>query len=217
MTLEPTETLPEEMGIAIAHTPVALRSRMNVIFALDQRLGRIIAKSVEPALAQMRLAWWREMLQAPASERPSGDSVLDAIGKSWIGYEKALIALVDGWEELLIDPPLTKGVSMRFAQGRAAPFMCLVDEEARTLLIEIHAMRWALADLAAKVQSKEERAMLVSIGLNLEASEKRAPKELRGLIVLGALSLRALKRGGRPLMEGRGAGLTAFRAALLGR
>jgi phytoene synthase len=40
------------------------------------------------------------------------------------------------------------------------------------------------------------------------------PKTLRGLAVLEALALRALRRGGRPLMEGRGAPLTAFRAAI---
>ena len=55
------------------------------------------------------------------------------------------------------------------------------------------------------------------MGLERGGPNTALPVSAKGLAVLGALGLRALKRGGRPLMEGRGAALVALRAAMLGR
>jgi len=209
-----------EWRIALAYTPVRIRSALSTVAALDGRLARIIAQANEPMLAQMRLSWWRDELKKPTFERPKGDAVLDAVGQHWAGQETFLSALVDGWEQVIVEPPMPQQAALAFAAGRAAPFLGVVRsfkvsvDPDRVLLA---ARRWALADLAAHVSAADERGSLLRLAQANQGHASQLPRALRGLTVLEALALRALKRGGRPLMEGRGAALTAFKAGLLGR
>jgi phytoene synthase len=103
-----------------------------------------------------------------------------------------------------------------FGSGRGAFFKALGDDHsaAQSDRIAAAAFRWAIADAAASVSDPEERARLVSIGLARGDARGRLPAHLRGLAVLDALAQRSLRRGGQPLMEGRGASLVAFRAAI---
>jgi phytoene synthase len=64
------------------------------------------------------------------------------------------------------------------------------------------------------VSQPEERTALVFTGRTVPGPSGRMPSGQRGLAVLEALARRALKRGGQPLMAGRGASLTALRAAI---
>lgn len=220
MTIEPDEALSPEWQIALAYTPASLLGALGTVAALDGRMARIVAQANEPMLAQMRMAWWRDELKKPADDRPQGDAVLDAIGEHWAGQEVFLSALVDGWEQVLVDPPIPHQAALAFAAGRAAPFLGLAQASAGSIdpdRILLAARRWALADLAAHVSSQEERDTLLSLASANDGASSRLPRSMRGLAVLEALAQRALRRGGRPLMEGRGAALTAFKAGLLGQ
>lgn len=216
MASQTQEILPAEIELALAHTKVADRAALRIFFDLDARLGRIVAGTNEAMLGQMRLAWWRETLQKPVDERPSGDLMLDAIGGEFAGRETLLLPLVDGWEHLLAEPPLREEDARAFAKGRADA-MLGVFGSGSNLTGHTEAQVWALADLASNVSLDEERAMLVKLGLERGGPAQRLPSAMKGLAVLSALSLRSLKKGGRPLMEGRGASLTALRAAFFGR
>lgn len=212
--------LPAEIQLALAHTPQDYRDALTVFFDLDLRLGRILSGTTEPMLGQMRLAWWRETLMRPAHERPTGDIVLDAIGKHWVGRETALIALVDCWEELLAEPPLGKEHAQRFAQGRSRAMLAAFDHQqgaSDASGVSASAELWAIADLANSVSELEEREMLVTVGLNAADRAERLSSPYKGVALLGALALRSLEKGGQPLMEGRGASVTALRAAIFGR
>ena len=212
MELSDKETLSDELRIAIAHSPANVRPALEAFLSLDQRLARIIAKTTEPILGQMRLAWWRDVLALPRSERPSGDAVLDAIGQHWEGREQSLIELVDGWEVLLTAELLGTEELRQFASGRAAPFAAIGADDARH-----PGMRWALADAAVQVSSAEERTAIVKQALALPKISGRLPRSLRGLAILDALARRSLECGGRPLLEGRGAAAIAIRVAIFGR
>lgn len=170
-------------------------------------------------LGQMRLAWWREALGKPVADRPRGDAVLDALGIHWTGREAALVAMIDAWEVLVTAQRLQGSELDSFGVGRGAFFAALAGEAAPASLQEAlraAGERWAFADAAAGVSDPGERAALVAAGLALQqgSDKPRMPRDLRGLAVLDALALRALARGGRPLMEGRGAPLAAMRAAI---
>lgn len=215
------EELPAELELALAHSARETRAALRIFFEFDLRLGRIVAGTNEPMLGQMRLAWWRETLAKPASQRPGGDAVLDAIGEHWQGREGDLSKLVDGWECLLVQPPLSKEDAIQFLASRRDGVIAAFGKGAQvTPSHEAYgrsAWLWACADLAANVSDEDERAILVALGLGDEGKGTKAKCPDRGLAVLGALAHRALKRGGRPLMEGRGASLTALRAAFFGR
>lgn len=213
------QNITEEQELALAYTPEALRWKMAAFFALDARLAQIVANTHEPMLGQMRLAWWRDMLGTTKQDRPAGDDVLDAIGEHWNGQEASLVKLVDAWEILIAEEELSAEAIVRFGAGRAAPAAALADPaQARDRdRVLVAATRWALADAASKISGESERHGFVEAGLAQPAGKATLSKPLRGLAVLEALALRALKRGGRPLMEGRGAALVALRAGLIGR
>jgi phytoene synthase len=208
--------LSDERRIALSHTPADWRPALTSFLNFDALLGRIAGQTSEVILGQMRLAWWRDRLAEPVEQRPGGDAVLDAISRHWRGEEAALIALVDGWEVLVASETMGSDSILDFARGRAAPFVTLAGNEGRADRIEAAGLRWACADAAANLTDETERALFIETALAQPRARGRLPKSLRGLAVLEALAERALKRGGCPLMEGRGAALTAMRAAIAG-
>lgn len=214
-TAEP-DILPPEAELALAWSPPPVRAAMSAALHLDRRLARIVARTTEPMLGQMRLAWWRDALGTAVGERPRGDAVLDAVGAHWAGRDAALIAMVDAWEVLVTAETLGSKEIAAFGEQRGAFFGALMPEStgAEAKRVAAAASRWALADAATAVSDAGERARLIAAGLALSGGGRRLPKPLRGLAVLEALALRALRRGGRPLMEGRGAPIAAVRAAI---
>jgi phytoene synthase len=216
MTLSDPDTLLPEAELAVAWSPPKVRAPLTMALLLDRRLARIVARTSEPMLGQMRLAWWREALAKPVTDRPRGDAVLDGLGASWEGREAALIAMVDAWEVLVTADTLGASEIAAFGSGRGAFFAALDDDHtpASAARVAVAAFRWAIADAAGGVSDPGERERLVAAGLARGNGGGRMPRSLRGLAVLEALSLRAMRRGGGALMEGRGASLTALRAAI---
>lgn len=215
---EAGEPLPPQYEVALNYTPAPVRDAACCYLSLDRRLAQIVGQTSEPMLGQMRLAWWRDMLRAPIADRPKGDVVLEGAGTHWTGHEHALIALVDAWEEMLVEPPLPRQVALRFAKGRAAGFLALSQLTAYQLDMSPYAdaaQVWALADAAAHIPDGEERELLLDCARSIPTIP-RYPKIMRGAAVLDALAHRAIAKGGRPLMEGRGAALTAFKTGLFG-
>jgi phytoene synthase len=220
VTAESPDILLPEARLALAWSPLKLRAPFSTALQFDRRLARIVARTSEPMLGQMRLAWWREMLGTPVEARPRGDAVLDGIGAHWQGREGALAEMVDGWEVLITAARLGPAEIDAFAAGRGAFFGALEAQlsGAHAARVAAAGRRWALADAAASISDAGECAALVEAGLARaalgEGGGGRMPRALRGLAVLDALALRALRRGGRPLMEGRGAPIAAMRAAI---
>lgn len=216
MTDESLETLPAEAELALAWSPPEIRGALTTALQLDRRLARIVARTTEPMLGQMRLAWWRDALGTSPQDRPRGDAVLDAIGEHWAGREAALLALVDGWEVLITTEQMGSAEIDIFGTQRGVFFAALSTDRgaAAAARVAAAAFRWGLADAATAVSDAGERALLIEAGLACSDGGGRMPRPLRGLAVLEALALRSLRRGGRPLMEGRGAPLAALRAAM---
>lgn len=167
----------------------------------------------------MRLAWWRDELAKPREHRPPGDAVLDAIGMHWSGAEAALSQLVDGWEVMLGEPPLTRDAAKSFANGRAAPFAFGAGAYRSDDWQRVHAAasRWALADAAANISDDKERQTFAELGMGWISNVGTIPRHLRGLAILEGLAVRSLKSSGAPLMAGRGAALLSLRLGIFGR
>lgn len=215
MSADASDPLPPEAALALAWSGPGVRRALGTALRLDRRLARIVAHGREPMLAQMRLAWWRASLAQPLAKRPRGDAVLDAIGADWAGREGALSAMVEGWEVLVTADRLSAQDAQVFGRRRGGFFAAFAPEgETAAARLMVAGQRWALADAAAGVSKPEERAVLVAAGRRLGGTGRLGGAGLGGLAVLEALAQRALVRGGRPLMEGRGAPITALRAAI---
>jgi phytoene synthase len=215
---EPADPLTPEAGLALAWSAPGLRGPLSTVLQFDRRLARIAARTREPVLGQMRLAWWRDELGKPMAERPRGDAVLDEIGLHWEERKAVLVAMVDGWEALVTAERIGSEQADAFAAGRGGFFAALAPEgasRALTARLEVAGRSWALADAAARISDPAERKVLIAVGLaQASLSSPRFPRALAGLAVLESLARRALLRGGRLLMEGRGAPIAALRAAI---
>lgn len=216
MNDDAADTLSPEAELALAWSREKVRGPLTMALQLDRRLARIVARTTEPMLGQMRLAWWREALGKPPGERPRGDAVLDGLGLHWAGREAALVQMVDAWEVLVTAQSLGTAEAGMLGEGRGAFFAALAPEStaAEAARLAAAGRAWALADAAAGVSDPAERGVLVAAGLARADDLGRFPRGLRGLAVLEALALRALRRGGEPLMAGRGAALAALAGAI---
>lgn len=206
--------LPPPQRLALAYAPARVRPATEALLALDSRLAAILRARREPIAAQLRLAWWREMLARSAEEWPRGEPVLDSL-RGWRD-PSGLAALADGWEALLAEA-LTAEAIGEFADGRARAFACLACELGVDLVGEVQdaARIWALADLAGNLSDSGERSRVIELGRGL--APPPLPAALRPLAVLSGLGARALSKGGAPLLSGPGSALLALRIGLAGR
>lgn len=205
--------------LAVEYCAKELRPALIAFFAFDARLGQIASKTTEPALGQMKLAWWRDMLSQPIDDQPKGDVVLEALSLHWAERKASLIEAVDAWEVLIASEKLSAHDIELFAKGRVEPIVRIDQQIADKINKNVQPMAelWALADIAHRVSDEDERATILRIASERLQHTGPIAKSLRGIAVLHALARRSLERGGRPMLDGRGAALTALRVGLIGR
>ncbi len=210
------DELPADRRLALAYAPAAARADSLAVFLLDQRLARLVSQQREPLLTQMRLAWWRDRMGEEATGFHHDEPVL-ALLAHWGDRRQKLTALVDGWEALLTDPPISETAIATFAHGRAQAFAALAGqlglvecaEEARRA-----AGNWALADLSMHIGDPAEAALVQDMASRQDWNPARLHRKLRPLAVLHGLARR--KKGAEPLLAGWQDGLLAVRLGLFG-
>jgi len=96
--------------LALLHTPAKARPALAALWALDAAMGDVVARSSEPALAAVKLAWWRERLEEldgglPPAEPRLRDAARELLGRGISGSR--LAGIEAGWFALLqpeVDP-----------------------------------------------------------------------------------------------------------------
>lgn len=210
--------LPSAAALALTYAPRSARLQTLALFALDSRLAGLLRNSREPMLAQLRFAWWREMLGSDSQRWPTGEPLLAAL-RSWGGSHARLACLVDGWEAMTGAAPLSEAAIAGLAQGRADAFAALAHtlgrdaegEGARRI-----GMRWALADLAMRLRDETERATAAALLADHPALRRPVSRGLRPLLVLEGLALRRLVGQSEDAARSPRALAGALRRGLLG-
>lgn len=98
--------------LALIHVPARVREAFRALFAIDAAMGDVVARSTDPGLGRIKLAWWREQLEALDSRLPPAEPRLQAVAEHLLpmavtGAEVA--ELEAGWATLLdaqLDPEL---------------------------------------------------------------------------------------------------------------
>ena len=108
------DALPPAQRLALAYAPKGAHTLTLGLLALDTRLASCVRIRGEVLTAQLRLAWWRDTLARPATDWPDGEPLLEVL-QGWAEARLSLVALVDGWEELLGEGPLPTEAMSRFA------------------------------------------------------------------------------------------------------
>ena len=209
-------SLSVERRLALAYAPASSRVLWLGLFALDARLGAVVRTAHEPLLAQIKLAWWRDELTKPAAVRALGEPLL-ALLVGWSDQTTALRALIDGWEVLLCDEPLSSDAMLQVADARAQAcggLAALLNLTGSIPEVERAARGWALAELGAAISDPDQRALAIGLNAQLDWRRARLSREMRPLQVLYGLAAR--QRGRGSLIPGPIAGLYAVRLGLLG-
>lgn len=184
------------------------------MFDINEALADVVARASEPALAAIKLAWWRDRLEQldqgsiPAEPRLQ-TAASGLLTRAIRGAELAELAI--GWAALLQSPPET----MPFEEGGIRLFrlgLRLLDAEldeqsvgaAGRLLITAAARRRGILEKGASATVPEW---------------PRMPRRARPLTALVVLAARDLKHGGPPFEpEGTPArAATLLRHRLTGR
>jgi phytoene synthase len=120
-SLQIGESLAPVERVAVAYAPAASRRLWLGILALDARLAHAAKPGAEPVLAQIKLAWWRDVFTKPAADWPPGEPLL-ALLTAWNAEREALCGLVDGWE----DSQIGEDGGIRLRAARVEAYLALV-------------------------------------------------------------------------------------------
>jgi phytoene synthase len=196
MTAPDTPGGPER-ALILTYAPPAGRAALAALLALDDALATLLRTTREPAIGQIRLAWWRERLAALGHEQVPAEPVLQGIAASGVPGG-SLTGIVDGWE-VLIEEQLDRDALERFAEGRGALFVAAgaamgsVGDPLATA-----GQGWALADLARHLGDADEIAQARAMAgpLLAEAIRARWSREGRALGAMAHLARRDLALDG---------------------
>lgn len=213
-----------ERRLALSYAPREARQALALLWALDERLGAIVAATREEMLGQIRLAWWRDALAALEEGAPAGEPLLEGLAELLHARNLSpveLARLPEGWTALLVPMPLDAEALGAHAEGRGAALFAL----SGAILGADHAAladagsAWALIDLGARVRDRATaEAARILAGEHLSAlGRQRWPKPLHPLAVLAMLA-RHDQRTGFPRRQGSPRRLAlALRAGMFGR
>jgi phytoene synthase len=187
--------LDADRRLALTYVPARHRPAIRALWSLDATLGTVLAGGREPLISQIKLAWWRDALEALDRSPPPAEPVLQSVAEYVIpsgvpGTE--LSQMEGGWTVLLGQDSLTLDDLNRYAATRGG----LLFRYSGTILgrtpseeMERAGEGWALADLARHSNSTDAAAAL-------EAAKERFsrpirwPSRLRPLGMLAALAKR---------------------------
>jgi phytoene synthase len=192
-----------------------LRPAFDALLDIDEAMGDVVAKATEPALAAIKLAWWRERLQELDAGKVPAEPRLMAAAEELLARSIAgssLAELEDGWLTLLDSEPDIARVGERGAKlfAVAASLLGSTDprvDDAGRLHAFASVRRWGL--LAGQRPSDEVNAL----------ARHRFPRALRPLTAIAALAARDMRCGGPPFEPEAtpGRALTLLRHRVTGR
>jgi len=143
-----------ERDLALAYAPDdGRRAALSALLALDAALGDVVRSTTQPALGQIRLAWWREQLTKLDSAPPPAMPVLQALAADVLprGVSGSILAgIVEGWDILIEEEQLGNDVLGRFALERGGRLFAMATKVlgGDVVVAERLGRGWALFDLA---------------------------------------------------------------------
>lgn len=145
---------PRDRDLVRSYWPAKLKPAFDALFGIEDALADVVTVSTQPALAAIKLAWWRERLQELDQGRIPAEPRLEAAARTLLprGISGADLAeLEGGWAALLDERPdmalFNEHGSRLFALGARLLGVRTDDaiEAAGKLFAEVDASRRGLA------------------------------------------------------------------------
>lgn len=189
--------------------PRERRAAMAALWALAERLTKLLLDAREPLIGQIKLAWWRDMMAMLAGDPaalPGGEPLLAELRASWAG-QSGLDALVDAAEAMLL------------AESDAE--RCAAAEDFGTRLFALSGgggtagKRWGLLWGAGVVEGESEARCLLDMAGRAGAPARGDFARSRALLMLDRWAAAIVRRDGARHL--RSEGLLLLRIGLFGR
>ncbi len=182
---------PTDRDLVRLYWPAELRPAFDALFAIDDAMGDVVAKTTEPALAAIKLAWWRERLAELDDGKVPAEPRLQAAAAVLLprGVTGAQLAQIEeGWAILLQAKP-----DMGLAEARGGRLFAIGGRLIGTghEMLEGAGRLFAGIDFARRGYREVEPSKIAMGGVQF-------PRALRPLTALAALAFRDLKHGGPP-------------------
>ncbi|HUD90801.1 hypothetical protein [Sphingobium sp.] len=214
------DTLPPLAALLSAHAG-AHAERHRAIWGFDGRLAKVARTTSERAIGQMRLAWWNDVIEDADARKGRGEPVVDAMRATGAMAAPGLVAMIDGWEVLVVEPEIDADGLRDYAVGRGGGlFRALGDADDAPRWLVAAGQVWALWDLIGHVDDPALSDAAVKMARDLlpqveDARWSRAWKPLRIAFTLARQDV--LAGQGAPAGMPRGLALRLLRIALVGR
>lgn len=193
------ETLDVERRLTLSYVPRFARDRIAALWALDSALGQALGGGRDPMIARIKLAWWREALEALDRRPAPAEPVLKGVKAHVLpgGVTGAELAgLEEGWSILATADRLDRD-AVDFHAARRGRILFILSAR---LLGQAHGKvgpageLWALSDLARHSSDAEEAAIAIAAGQERIAGiAGRWPAGLRPLGMLARLASRDVR------------------------
>ncbi|WP_298396071.1 hypothetical protein [Sphingobium sp.] len=195
--------------------------RHRAIWAFDARLAKVARTTSEAAIGQMRLAWWNDVVEDADARKGQGEPVVDAMRDCGAMAAPGLVAMIDGWEVLVVEPEIDAQGLRDYAVGRGGGlFRALADVADAPEWLLGAGQVWALWDLIGHVDDPALRdaALTMARDLLLAAEQARWPRGWKPLRIAFTLARQDVLAGqGAPLGISRALAWRLLRIALVGR
>ncbi len=214
------ESLPPLPTLLASHAG-SDAARHRALWAFDGRLAHVARTTCERAIGQMRLAWWNDVVEDDQGRKGQGEPVADALRATGAIDAPGLVAMIDGWEVLVIEPEIDAQGLRAYAAGRGAGlFRALADAADGPDWLAASGQVWALWDLAGHVEDAAlgEAALALARELLSEVEGARWPAAWKPQRIAFTLARQDVLAGrGAPRGMPRGLALRLLRIALVGR
>ena len=187
-----------ERALALSYAAPGKRAALSALLGLDDALAALMRTTTEPAVAQIRLAWWREQVGALNPSSAIAMPVLDALARHVVadGIDAArLVDIVEGWEILVEAERMDDAALSAFAEKRGGGLFAIGGELLRGSVPRGAGEGWALADLARHLDADGEAGLARQMATQRSPSGLRWPRETRALGALAAVATMNLAIG----------------------
>lgn len=191
--------LDHDRILALSYVRGERGASLRVLWSLDVILGTLVATGTQPALTQIKLAWWRDALDRLDRHAPPSEPMLQAVARELLplGMTGAELAeMPSGWEQLLGSGPLGRDALDTYASLRGGRLFrlsaALLGGTAASL--EANGEAWALVDLARRSREADRSAAFARAAERLPMIPRYWPSSLRPLGMLAMLTRRDLRR-----------------------
>jgi 15-cis-phytoene synthase len=144
-----------DQELALLHVPAQVRDALRALFEIDAAMGDVVARTTDPALGRIKLAWWREQLEALDSSPPPAEPRLQGAAEHLLplGVKGSELAGLESGCATLLDPE----IDIQLVAGRGGALFRIGSKllgasdariaEAGALYALASAGRWGLPEL----------------------------------------------------------------------